>query len=104
MLLDEGADPNRCVSTSRFDAFTYACINHRVENAAYWLKRFPKWTVPFLEYNPMTPIIEGFRVAFFNQYNYDLNQLIYSISIAIAIFIFGTILFNKTEQNFIDTV
>ena len=45
MLLDEGADPNRCVSTSRFDAFTYACINHRVENAAYWLKRFPKWNV-----------------------------------------------------------
>lgn len=68
------------------------------------LKRFPKWTIPFLEYNPMTPIIEGFRVAFFNQYNYDLNKLIYSISIAIAIFIFGTILFNKTEQNFIDTV
>ena len=51
------------------------------------LKRFPKWTIPFLEYNPMTPIIEGFRVAFFNQYNYDLNKLIYSFSIAIAIFI-----------------
>ena len=26
-------------------AFTYACINHRVENAAYWLKRFPQWNV-----------------------------------------------------------
>ena len=45
MLLDEGADPNRCASRSRFDAFTYACINHRVENAAYWLKRFPQWNV-----------------------------------------------------------
>ena len=68
------------------------------------MNRFPKWTIPFLEYNPMTPIIEGFRVAFFNQYNYDLNQLIYSFFIAIVFFISGAILFNKTEQNFIDTV
>ena len=45
LLLDEGADPYKCCPKLRYDAFIFACCNHNVDNAAYWLKRFPKWDV-----------------------------------------------------------
>lgn len=67
-------------------------------------KKFPSWAIPFLEYNPMTPIIEGFRAVFFNGYAYDYSQLIYSSVVAVILFISGAILFSRTEQNFMDTV
>ncbi|MBI34596.1 MAG: ABC transporter permease [Flavobacteriales bacterium] len=57
-----------------------------------------------LEYNPMSPIIEGFRSVFFTDYQFDINRIGYSLSIGFILFIFGALLFRKTEQNFMDTV
>ena len=67
-------------------------------------EKFPDWSKPILEYNPMTPIIEGFRAAFFENYVFDFSDLIYSGSVAIVLFVFGFYIFGKTEQNFMDTV
>jgi lipopolysaccharide transport system permease protein len=67
-------------------------------------KKFPEWSITILDYNPMTPIIEGFRAAFFSNYDFEIKNLVYSFSIAIIIFIAGALIFNKTEQNFMDTV
>jgi len=67
-------------------------------------KKFPEWTHPILEYNPMTPIIEGFRTIFFQNYAYDKSNLLYSFSVALILLIVGLILFKKTEQNFMDTI
>jgi len=67
-------------------------------------KKFPDWSKPILEYNPMTPIIEGFRAAFFENYTFDFSDLIYSGSVAVVLFVFGFYIFGKTEQNFMDTV
>jgi lipopolysaccharide transport system permease protein len=67
-------------------------------------EKFPPWSIPILEYNPMTPIIEGFRAAFFSNYEFDYSDLIYSGSVAIILFVFGFYIFSKTEQNFMDTV
>ena len=54
--------------------------------------------------NPMTFIIEGIRksiigIGFFNLYTFS-----YMIFISFFFFIFGLLLFNKVEKNFIDTV
>jgi lipopolysaccharide transport system permease protein len=52
----------------------------------------------------MSPIIEGFRSVFFTDYQFDINKVGYSLSVAFILFIFGVLLFRKTEQNFMDTV
>ena len=54
--------------------------------------------------NPMTPVIEGFRLAFIGRGNLELGLIIYSFVITIIIFLLGIIIFNKTEKSFIDTV
>ena len=67
-------------------------------------EKFPPWSIPILDYNPMTPIIEGFRAAFFENYAFDFSDIIYSGSVALVLFVFGFYIFGKTEQNFMDTV
>tara|TARA_Y100000589_G_C27150905_1_gene628853 strand:+ start:1011 stop:1877 length:867 start_codon:yes stop_codon:yes gene_type:complete len=67
-------------------------------------EKFPNWSKPFLEYNPMTPVIEGFRAAFFENYAFDFRALSYSGLVALVLFVFGFYIFGKTEQNFMDTV
>ena len=52
----------------------------------------------------MTVIIEGFRKGLLGIGGYESGMLIYSVSVTLIIFIVGIIIFNKTEQNFIDTI
>jgi lipopolysaccharide transport system permease protein len=54
--------------------------------------------------NPMTSVIETFRFSFLGAGSFSWNGLIYSILFTSFIFIFGLIVFNKTEKNFMDTV
>lgn len=54
--------------------------------------------------NPMTSIIELFRYAFLGAGSITFGGLLYSVIFTIGIFLFGLILFNKTEKNFMDTV
>lgn len=68
------------------------------------LEKFPKWAHPILEYNPMTGIVEGFRSIFFNGYAFNWNDIGYTSIVAVCVMVFGMLIFNKTEQNFIDTV
>ena len=54
--------------------------------------------------NPMTPIIEGFRIAFTNSGSLEFNLYIYSLLFSFFIFGIGLLVFNKVEKSFIDTV
>ena len=54
--------------------------------------------------NPMTPIIEGFRQAFIGQGSFQISMFLVSLSITIATFLVGIIIFNRVEKSFIDTV
>lgn len=54
--------------------------------------------------NPMTPIIETFKVAFFDMGNYSYNGLMYSSVFTLIVFFVSVIIFNKVEKNFMDTV
>jgi len=54
--------------------------------------------------NPMTPIIEAFRYAFLGAGNANLAQLGYSFGFMVAVAFLGSIIFNRVEQTFMDTV
>ncbi len=58
----------------------------------------------FILANPMTPIIEGFKYAFLGEGSFNIIFIGYSVVFTIIILILGLIVFNRTENNFIDTV
>ncbi len=54
--------------------------------------------------NPMTAVIETFRSFLFGTTNFNLVPLVYSLVVAICIYIIGLLAFNKVEQSFVDTI
>ncbi|MEO6734256.1 MAG: ABC transporter permease [Ferruginibacter sp.] len=60
-----------------------------------------KWLI---EGNPVTTIIEGFRLALFNKGTVSLTGELYSIGFTLIVLVVGIVLFNKVEKTFIDTV
>jgi|SRR6266498_2750164 len=54
--------------------------------------------------NPMTLIIEAFRYAFLGAGTVDISHLLYSFGFMLVVVILGTIVFNRVEQTFMDTV
>lgn len=54
--------------------------------------------------NPMTTVIEGFRLGLMGSGTVNLQMLLYSGSWALAALIMGAVLFNRTERTFMDTV
>jgi lipopolysaccharide transport system permease protein len=54
--------------------------------------------------NPMTPIIETFRYAFLGSGTFSWAFLGYSAIATVVILLFGTIVFNKVEKGFTDTI
>lgn len=67
------------------------------------IEKYPAYSW-VIEYNPMTPIIETFRYGFLGQGSFSWFSLGYATVIALAFVIVGTIVFNKVEKNFVDTV
>ena len=54
--------------------------------------------------NPMTSIIETFRYGFLGKGTFSWTYLGYTTITTILLVMFGTVIFNKVEKNFIDTV
>ena len=54
--------------------------------------------------NPMTSIIETFKFGFLGQGTFNWYYLLYTFIITFLLLFLGIIIFNKTEQNFMDTV
>lgn len=54
--------------------------------------------------NPMTPIVETFRYAFLGAGTVSWNQLLYSCGFMLVVVFLGSIIFNRVEQTFMDTV
>ena len=70
----------------------------------YPLSIVPEKYKIFIIANPMTPIIEGFRQAFFGRGYLDWSMFIYSFFFTVIIFFIGLVIFNKVEKDFIDTI
>lgn len=58
----------------------------------------------FVTYNPLTQIIEGFRVMLLNSGCFSWLGLLYTVIVSFGLFFLGFIIFNKTEKDFIDTI
>ena len=54
--------------------------------------------------NPMTSIVETFKFIFFGTGELNWFYLGYTTLLTLVTFLFGLVIFNKTEQNFMDTV
>ena len=57
-----------------------------------------------IQANPMTPIVEAFRYAFLGAGTVDVGHLLYSFGFMLVVVILGSIIFNRVEQTFMDTV
>ena len=54
--------------------------------------------------NPMTSIVETFRYAFLGAGEANLGHLLYSFGFMLVMVFVGSIIFNRVEQTFMDTV
>lgn len=54
--------------------------------------------------NPLTPIMESFRYAFFSIGYFDWSGLAYTSIFSFGVLFFGIIIFNQVEKSFMDTV
>jgi len=54
--------------------------------------------------NPMTPVIEIFRLAFLGTSSLNPSYLFYSAFFAVIVFFIGVLIFNRVETTFMDTV
>lgn len=70
----------------------------------YPLSAAPEKYKQYIELNPMTGIIEGFRYCFLGKGEFSIWSLGYSALITIIVLILGIVIFNKTEKTFVDTV
>lgn len=54
--------------------------------------------------NPLAPVLEAFRLAFLGSGTVDFWQLSYSLVAMLVVLIIGLLLFNRVEDNFMDTL
>jgi lipopolysaccharide transport system permease protein len=54
--------------------------------------------------NPLTPILESFRYAFFSVGTFDWSGLAYTSIFSFSVLFIGIIIFNQVEKSFMDTV
>ncbi len=57
-----------------------------------------------IAWNPLTPIVETFRLALYNRGAGDIAGLWYSGGFMVVVLLIGLLLFNKVESSFMDTV
>jgi lipopolysaccharide transport system permease protein len=70
----------------------------------YPLSSTPEKYKFIINLNPMTGIIEAFRYGLLGQGQPTLNNIGYSLIFTLITLVIGTIVFNKTEKNFVDTI
>ncbi|MBN2547628.1 MAG: ABC transporter permease [Anaerolineales bacterium] len=54
--------------------------------------------------NPLTPIVEAFRYAYLGGGTVNIYHLLYSFGFMVVVMLVGTLIFNRVEQTFMDTV
>ncbi|MBD3723964.1 MAG: ABC transporter permease [Flavobacteriaceae bacterium] len=57
-----------------------------------------------IEYNPLAYVVETSRFILLNEGTISISGLVYTVIVTILVFLFGLVIFNRTEKSFIDTV
>ncbi len=63
-------------------------------------KSYASW----IQWNPLTPIVEAFRYSIFGKGSFDVMQLTYSGGVILLLLCIGIIVFSRVEKSFMDTV
>jgi len=58
----------------------------------------------FIEWNPLSALVEGFRYSVFGEGSFNIFFFIYSIVFTLVALLIGVLLFGKVERTFMDTV
>ncbi|MEM9982219.1 MAG: ABC transporter permease, partial [Bacteroidota bacterium] len=58
----------------------------------------------YMSFNPIAPVLEGFRYAFLGSGVFTVQMLLYSILVTLVLFFGGVAIFHRVERNFMDTV
>ncbi|WP_242919081.1 ABC transporter permease [Pontibacter liquoris] len=58
----------------------------------------------FINWNPLTPLVEAFRFALFGQGTFTASAILYSFAFMLVILLIGLLTFSKVERTFMDTV
>jgi lipopolysaccharide transport system permease protein len=70
----------------------------------YPVSSIPTRFQPLIQANPMTPIVEAFRYAFLGAGSFNPLNLLYSFGFMLVVVTIGTVIFNRVEATFMDTV
>lgn len=70
---------------------------------------YPASSVPekyqvYVYINPVAPLVEAFKYGLIGAGEFNPSRLLYSVVVTLILLFVGVILFNRTEQNFMDTV
>ena len=68
------------------------------------ISSFPEKYRWIMDINPLTGIFECFKYAYLGVGDFSLNMLMYSTVFIMMTLIVGTLIFNKVEKSFMDTV
>jgi len=58
----------------------------------------------FIDFNPIAPILEVFRLGFTGSGSFSLWGLLYSCGFALVFLLLGAVVFHQTERTFMDTI
>lgn len=64
----------------------------------------PEKLKPIVELNPLTGIFECFKYGYLGVSDFSVGMLVYSTVFIAVILVIGTVVFNKVEKSFMDTV
>jgi lipopolysaccharide transport system permease protein len=70
----------------------------------YPLSAAPENIRPFIAYNPLTPIVEGMRLAVLGKGELELFSMLSSLVFTLLVLFFGMLIFNKAEKSFSDSI
>lgn len=62
--------------------------------------QFASW----IAWNPLTPIVEAFRYALFQEGSFTAGSLLYSTGFIVVVLFIGLLTFSRVERTFMDTV
>lgn len=70
---------------------------------------YPSSAIPekyriFVFLNPVAPLVEAFKYGLIGAGEFNTGRLLYSVVFTCILIFVGVIMFNRTEQNFMDTV
>lgn len=71
---------------------------------ALFIEKLPAQLVPLAKYNPIGYLIDTFNFMFVGAGEFNWFYIIYSAIFSLFVLIFGVLIFNQVEKNFMDTV